>query len=379
MEDKRNLLVDSFPSSFVFIVIFSLLYVVTFFVMRGLAGAVGIDNIMSLRFILMFITLYGLCAGVIMGAFQRKLSFVFVGCVSGPVGTWLNWGALTMLAIWGTCYGLVLGVVSLIKMDTPVWTVMNAKAEMADGLAKSSGLIFALALVVGILLLVAYTRLQFDTVYPVYSSLKLPLGIFLSVVIVAGLAFSVLSPRMTQREFVEKSFNSMPERVNMAAVQGVTTAIGVHLVKYGGSEIVKKSSDSEIENANGPHKKKPDIPFGDYTIIINDGNVSIARGIKKTRANVAVYLESWMQIVRGEQTISAAIDNGQASFTGSEEVVKAADPYFMAFQPSLNPTFNIMLAIVVILFLGSFSIAPMLCAYDAFHYWSHELVVEADE
>lgn len=375
MEDKRNLLVDSFPSSFVFVLVFSLLFVVSFFVARGLANLIKIDNLMSIRFILMYVTLYGLCGGVILGAFQKKIGFVFVGGISGSVGSWINWAAAGLLIIWGVCYGAILSIVSLVKQDSPVWTLMNAKVEMAEALAKSPTLIFGAAFVVGILLLIAYSRLGFNNVYPSFSTLKLPLVIFVSIAALVGIVLAFLAPRVTQKEFINESMASLPKRTNIAAVQGVNAVIGVHLVKFSGfAEEEKKpaKTDGETDVEPPPRKIKPDEFFGDYTITIKDGNVSVAPGLVNTQANIAIYQRHWMQIARGEQTFGSALDMQQASFTGSEEILRAADPYFAVYEPPLHPSFTVIIIIAAILLIGSFSIAPMLCIYDAFHYWARE-------
>ncbi|MBI5844193.1 MAG: hypothetical protein HZB23_05950 [Deltaproteobacteria bacterium] len=378
MEDKRNLLVGSMPSAFFFVVFFSALFVVTFLVARGLASVAEIDNIVSIRFILMYVTLYGLLTGVILAAFQKRVGLIAVGAISGAVGSWINWAAAAMLCIWMVCYGAILTVVSLVKQDSPVWTMMNAKTEMVEALAKYPMLIFGAAFVVGVLFLIAYARIKFDAVYPAWASIRLTVAVMVGVAVIVGVVLALLAPRVTQKQFISASFATLPDRVNMAAVQGVNASIGVRLMKFAGMEEAGKS-DFAMPGQEAPEAKKlPDIFFADYTINIEDGAVSVVPGLgPKTQANVAVYLDHWMQIARGEHTIGSVLDISMASFTGSEEVLRATDPYFKAYQPPLHQAFTDIVIIAVILLLGSFSIAPMLCVYDAFHYWSQEWASEA--
>lgn len=383
MEDKRNLLVGSMPSAFFFVVLFSALFVVSFLAAKGFAAMAEIENLVSVRFILMYVTLYGLLSGVILGAFQKRLGFVFVGAISGSVGAWINWAALAMMCIWGVCYGAILTVVSIVKQDSPVWTMMNAKAEMAEALAKYPTLIFAASFVVGVIFLIGYAKVTFSGVYPSWQSLKLPLAVMVAVGVVIGVVLAFLAPRVTQKQFINESFASMPKRVNMAAVQGVNASIGVRLMKFGGMEEPEDKNDFAMpgQEAEAPAaKKKPDIHFGDYTINVVDGSVSVVPGIApSTQANVSIYLDHWMQIARGEHSIGSVMDIGLASFTGSEEVLRSTDPFFKPYQPPIHQAFTDIVVIALILLLGSFSIAPLLCIYDAFHYWSGEWAAEEAE
>ena len=378
MEEKRNFLIEAFPSDFVFVIVFSLLYVVSFFVTRGLAGMAKIDNIMSIRFILMFVTLYGLCAGVILGGFQKSVRLAVVGLVAGPTGSWINWVGVAMLCTWGVCYGLVLAAVKPVHRDALAWTVMDARPDLVDALGRFPGLIFGVGLAVGVVLIILYARLRFDSVYPTFSSFKAPLLAVLGVVLAVGVVLAFFSPRITRREFVTDSITNLPQRVNVGAVQGVNADIGLHLVKYGGEIPVPKKKvvvgqDNAGEDTEPVEpKKKPDIFFADYTISIKDGAVTILPGLVKTQVNMSVYLSTWMQIVTGKQSFSSAIETGQVTFTGSQDILANADSYFKQFDPPLPKAFELMGIIAAILLIGSFSVAPMLCVFDAFHYWQQE-------
>ncbi len=351
METDRHLLVDSFPSKVVFFVILSILYVASYFAAVWLGAMTAVElpagavpGPVPFTTLLIFGTLFGAAAGVLTGAFQKRPLRMFYGLVAGAFGSWVNWLAIIMFSIWVGIYGTVLVASMVVNWKVPAWTLFsNFKGLSQAFLYPNSTLIlWGAGLALGVLLLALFTRLKYDGINP-----RIPGGLILAAVAVVaamGIVGTVAAPRAT----VAGMFQTIPQRTDLdTATKG---AFGYDL----GSK-------------------------GQWTVLAGAKRVEITKGL--SGANVVVKLTGAdaLALATGKKTLFDMVPDESYTATGDSALAEDALKMLTGYKPAFSFLFGLLLNIMLILIIGSFSVAPFLCIYETFLYDQNPNILPMDE
>ncbi|MBU2488876.1 MAG: hypothetical protein KKA60_05760 [Proteobacteria bacterium] len=350
MESNRNLLVDSFPSKVIFLVILAALYVASYFVAAWLGAKTAADMPGSVpgpvpfTTLLVFGTFFGAAAGVVSGAFQKRPLRMFYGLVAGAFGSWINWVAILMFSVWMTIYGLVVLVTMTVSWKAPVWTAFSdfkglSRALMYD---HSALILWGAGMALGVVLLALYTRIRYDRINPRISARSLLL-LFL-VVAALGIAGTVTAPRAT----VAGMFKTLPQRIDLD--MATRAAYGFDL----GAK-------------------------GQWTVLAGEYRVEVVKGLSGTDAVVKLSGADALALATGKKTLFDMVPDETYTFTGDSYLADEGLRMLIGYKPAFSGLFALILNIMIVLVIASFSVAPFLCIYETFHHDQHPHILPMDE
>ncbi|MFP4475973.1 MAG: hypothetical protein ACLFOY_10485 [Desulfatibacillaceae bacterium] len=335
MDKNQHFLLGTFPSSIVFTVVFGVILVVAYFLASSFAtdggtGYGGPTGPAPLPMVLAFAATYGVITGIVLGVFQKKPLRLLYGAVAGMFGAAINWLAIGMALIWFIIYTLYILTVMVVSWSVPAWSLFSdfnllGKAFLYD---SAELVLWGGGLFLGIVLLYLYSRLPYERLYPMVSrKVIVPVLVVLAAI---GIAFTALAPRATLEDMV----HTMPQRIDTEIVDAGNYAFDFDGMKW--------------------------------TVVVRKDGAEVFEGLSNANTTVSMDKATALSFAVGKKTMFDMTPGETYTVQGDEMMADEGLRFMTNYRPSLSTPLVWLLNLMMLLILGSFSVAPLICVYDTF-------------